>query len=303
MIGMNLQVWDQFLFTVFSRGREATSVEGNDPDNQNEGSAATAGTRDLSVNDRIQNAKLPAETNQDPPLPPRLSSGATSRFQKTSNRYSSAGRQHSRNVLAKRRHPPTPSLQGSLTSRSASTREPRLQHPGVGGKGTIYIERPTPPPQSRHTVFLAARGSPEGGNPEFHAVRIRKGSAEGLGRPAREARGPHRSPGLRAEERKARGSQRRKGARSFAHRVLRKPDSPPPPRPSKTREQWALPPPPSALRERPEAATPSPLTPPRTPSPTASEPPAAARGPGRLTHRLLPRPGTPLAAAGARRRY
>lgn len=55
--------------------------EGNDPDNQDEGSPATVGTKDLSVHDWVQNAKLPSETNQDTPSP-HDSSGATSRFQK-----------------------------------------------------------------------------------------------------------------------------------------------------------------------------------------------------------------------------
>lgn len=40
------------------------------------------------------------------------------------------------------------------------------------------------------------------------------------GAPAREERGPHRSPGLRAEVRRARGSLRRKESLSFAHWVL-----------------------------------------------------------------------------------
>lgn len=59
-----------FLLTVSLGAGRLLLQEGNDPDNEDEGSPATSGTQNLSVNDRVQNAKLPLERKQDLPSPP-----------------------------------------------------------------------------------------------------------------------------------------------------------------------------------------------------------------------------------------
>lgn len=70
---------DQFLLTVSPGARKLLPEEAKYLDNQVYGSLATPNTEDLGVNDRVQNARLPSETNQDTPSP-HDSSGATSRF-------------------------------------------------------------------------------------------------------------------------------------------------------------------------------------------------------------------------------
>ncbi|XP_054939838.1 basic salivary proline-rich protein 2-like [Physeter macrocephalus] len=80
----------------------------------------------------------------------------------------------------------------------------RTRTPAPRGEAGYLHKAPLPhPPQCGHTP-PAARGKPGEENPAFHAVRPRRADVERLGPPPREARGPHRSPGLRAEERAVR---------------------------------------------------------------------------------------------------
>ncbi|XP_054443491.1 basic salivary proline-rich protein 3-like [Pteronotus mesoamericanus] len=119
--------------------------EGNDPDKQFESSPATPGTEGLHVNDRIQIAKLPAETNPDTPSP-HDSSGATSRFRKQQilPRGQAGG---TPGMFSPRGVSPQPA--GNPRRRGAPPREPRLQHPRR--KGLFAQSAPPPPPRFRHT--------------------------------------------------------------------------------------------------------------------------------------------------------
>ncbi|XP_010851429.1 PREDICTED: uncharacterized protein DKFZp434B061-like [Bison bison bison] len=131
-------------------------------------------------------------------------------------------------------------LQGTPTPRSASTSQPRLQHPG-GRAGSAH-KAPLPHPHSAdtHTTHThpATRGKPEGENPAFHAVRLRRGAAKRLGAPpAQGADGvPQRSPGLRAEL-AAGGSHEGRNPRASPTGGPPQAGLPPPPRPSKKRKQ------------------------------------------------------------------
>nr|XP_044613812.1 basic proline-rich protein-like [Equus asinus] len=296
--------------------------EGNDPDNEDEGSPATSGTQNLSVNDRVQNAKLPLEREQDlpsPPTPPGQPRGFRKQQQILPSRQ--AALQECFNQEGSPR-----SLRGTLSPSSASTREPRLQHPG--GQGD-YLHKAPPP----HPHGAGGGGGSRRKKPRIPQRLPPRGAAE-EGAPAPGGQGPQRSPASAPRS-------GRRGVRSRGGIPELRPLGPPQaglPTPAKTPGETGtmsnrVPRPPRPERGRgrrrhlpshPRGHTPPPLPGPRAavsrpppprraprpaapaPAPAAS-PPAPLTGscpsPGRLGPRRSETRGQGAAAAGAAAQY
>ena len=124
------------------------------------------------------------------------------------------------------------SLQGTPTPKSASTLEPGLQQPG--GKLAICTKRPCLTLHSADTHPRLRGGSP--GRKTLHSTRFAPGERTWRGWGPRPGRRGGRTAAPASAQRNERFARRKESPR-FAHGVLPKPDSPPPPRPSKKREQ------------------------------------------------------------------
>uniref|UniRef100_M3YKA0 Uncharacterized protein n=1 Tax=Mustela putorius furo TaxID=9669 RepID=M3YKA0_MUSPF len=257
-----------------------------------------------------QGSKREASIRNKPrhPLPPRLLRGNLA-VSESSNRYSRAGRRHSRNVLTRGGSPRSP--QGTPTPRSASTSEPRLQ-PRGGKRGHSAQSAPTPPPRCRHRL-PGSEGKPGGKTPQFTRLASERPLRE-AGAPAPRGEGAAEWP--RPPRRSGQQGVPNEGRNSIPE--LR-PRGPPQAGPLKNGNNEKLPPP---TIPAPRAAGGGGAISPHTPAgntPPAPGPPSAARSPAeptrvparsfralrllaRPTHRLLPQPGTQPAAARPRLR-